>query len=81
MSIMAVSKNILRLHCVPSVWQCSVSGGDIFIHAKSDNVSKLFELAHRITAQLPAGSVQRFEDIYSFVYRNGRDLSGFIDGS
>ena len=29
---------------------------------------------------LPAGSVKDFEDIYSFVYKNGRDLSGFIDG-
>lgn len=31
-------------------------------------------------ASLPKGSVKDFEDIYSFVYRNGRDLSGFIDG-
>lgn len=43
-------------------------------------MSKLFELCQHITSQLPAGSVQRFEDVYSFVYRNGRDLSGFIDG-
>jgi len=32
-------------------------------------------------ASLPAGSVDNFEDIYSFVYKNGRDLSGFIDGT
>jgi len=29
---------------------------------------------------LPAGSVESFEDIYGWVYQNGRDLSGFIDG-
>ena len=57
-----------------------ISGGDIFIHAKSDNTSKLFELCQKVMATLPAGSVDKFEDIYSFVYKNGRDLSGFIDG-
>lgn len=57
------------------------TGGDIFIHAKSNNRSKLFELAQRIISQLPAGSVESFEDIYGWVYQNGRDLSGFIDGT
>jgi len=42
-------------------------GGDIFVHAKSDNVSKLFELAQRILAKLPPGSVAKFEDTYRFV--------------
>ncbi len=55
-------------------------GGDIFVHAKSDSYSKLFELCDRVISQLPAGSVDRYEDIYGWVYRNGRDLSGFIDG-
>jgi len=32
-------------------------------------------------AALPKDSVKQFEDIYSFVYKNGRDLSGFIDGT
>ena len=56
------------------------TGGDIFIHAKSHNKSKLFELTQRIMAQLPAGSVESYEDIYGWVYQNGKDLSGFIDG-
>ena len=30
--------------------------------------------------QLPAGSIEAFEDIYGWVYQGGRDLSGFIDG-
>jgi len=57
-----------------------VAGGDIFIHAKSDSTSKLLELAQRVLAQLPKGSVASFEDVYGFVFRGGRDLSGFIDG-
>lgn len=56
------------------------AGGDIFIHAKSNDRSKLFELAQRVISQLPNNSIERCEDIYGWVYRNGRDLSGFIDG-
>lgn len=56
-------------------------GGDIFIHAKSHNRSVLFELAQRIMKEMPAGSVESFEDTYGWVYQNGRDLSGFIDGT
>ncbi|TPP59513.1 putative deferrochelatase/peroxidase YfeX [Fasciola gigantica] len=57
------------------------TGGDIFVHAKCDERGKLFELAQAILAGLPSQSVSRFEDIYGWVYRNGRDLSGFIDGT
>ena len=52
----------------------------MFVHAKSNQVSKLFELGQVVMKNLPKDSVDTFEDIYSFVYRNGRDLSGFIDG-
>ncbi|XP_077998108.1 dye-decolorizing peroxidase YfeX-like [Glandiceps talaboti] len=57
------------------------TGGDIFIHAKSNKYSKLYELSQRIIRQLPAGSVEKADDIYGWVYQNGRDLSGFIDGT
>jgi deferrochelatase/peroxidase EfeB len=57
-----------------------ISAGDVFIHAKCNTPSKLFELAQVFLASLPKGSVRDYEDIYSFVYKNGRDLSGFIDG-
>lgn len=60
--------------------QIFFSGGDIFIHAKSDNPSKLFELAQEVQRALPRSAVTGFTDVYSFVYRDGRDLSGFIDG-
>jgi len=56
------------------------SGGDIFVHAKCNTKSKLFELAQKVVSSLPSGSIDKFEDTYSFVYKNGRDLSGFIDG-
>lgn len=52
----------------------------MFFHAKSNTQSKLFELAHLLMKNIPADSVDKAEDIYSFVYKNGRDLSGFIDG-
>jgi putative iron-dependent peroxidase len=57
------------------------TGGDIFIHAKSNTVSKLFELAQVLHRSMPKGSIERFADTYSFVYQGGRDLSGFIDGT
>lgn len=57
------------------------SGGDVFFHAKCNTQSKLFELAHLLMRSLPADCVDSAEDIYSFVYKNGRDLSGFIDGT
>ncbi|XP_002732972.1 dye-decolorizing peroxidase YfeX-like [Saccoglossus kowalevskii] len=57
------------------------SGGDIFIHAKSNTFSKLYELTQRIVYHLPPGSIESIEDTYGWVYRNGRDLTGFIDGT
>ncbi|KAK7469770.1 hypothetical protein BaRGS_00036197 [Batillaria attramentaria] len=57
------------------------SGGDVFVHAKSNEASKLFELCQVLLSKIPKDSIENYEDIYSFVYRNGRDLSGFIDGT
>ncbi|CAH8572420.1 unnamed protein product [Heterobilharzia americana] len=57
------------------------TGGDIFIHAKCHEYGKLFELTQAIINNLPPGSIAKFEDVYGWVYRNGRDLSGFIDGT
>ncbi|CAL1539657.1 unnamed protein product [Lymnaea stagnalis] len=64
-----------------SLGEMPSSGGDVFIHAKSNQISKLFELCQLFIKSLPKDSVESFEDIYSFVYQNGRDLSGFIDGT
>ncbi|TGZ59157.1 hypothetical protein CRM22_009248 [Opisthorchis felineus] len=57
------------------------TGGDIFIHAKCHERGKLFELCQAVIHSFPAGSIDKFEDIYGWVYRGGRDLSGFIDGT
>lgn len=58
----------------------SLLGGDIFIHAKSSNYSNLWELAQLVVRSMPQGSVTKAEDIYGWQYKEGRDLSGFIDG-
>ncbi|KAM7533260.1 hypothetical protein Aperf_G00000123055 [Anoplocephala perfoliata] len=57
------------------------TGGDILIHATCGEQGKLFELAQAILADMPEKSVMKTEETYGFVYRNGRDLSGFIDGT
>ncbi|CAL8093811.1 unnamed protein product [Calicophoron daubneyi] len=56
------------------------TGGDIFVHAKCDDRQPLVELSQLILDNLPNGSVLRTEEVYGWVYRDGRDLSGFIDG-
>ena len=73
-------KNFNYPHRKGALGDMPSSGGDIFIHAKSDEVSMLFELCQEVMGRLPENSVEKFEDVYSFVYKNGRDLSGFIDG-
>ncbi|EDV28861.1 uncharacterized protein TRIADDRAFT_20245, partial [Trichoplax adhaerens] len=57
------------------------TGGDIFVHAKSNSRGGLYELAQAVLKNLPEGSVENVEEVYGFVYKNGRDLSGFIDGT
>ncbi|BFZ01869.1 hypothetical protein BsWGS_04908 [Bradybaena similaris] len=74
-------KNYVYPHRKGPLGDMPSSGGDIFIHAKSNQVSKLFELCQLFLRSLPKDSVQSAEDIYSFVFQNGRDLSGFIDGT
>ncbi|KAK4468060.1 hypothetical protein MN116_008084, partial [Schistosoma mekongi] len=57
------------------------TGGDIFVHAKCNNHGMLFDLARHIIYNMPIGSVAKFEDDYSWMYRNKRDLSEFEDGT
>ncbi len=58
----------------------SIAGGDILIHAVCHEKGKLFELTQAVLSEMPANAVSNVEEVYGFVYRNGRDLSGFIDG-
>lgn len=74
-------KNFTFPHRKGTLGDMPSSGGDVFIHAKCNEVSKLFELADMVLRSLPKDSVDTFEDIYSFVYQGGRDLSRFIDGT
>ncbi|KFD53045.1 hypothetical protein M513_06161 [Trichuris suis] len=56
------------------------SGGDLFVHAKSDSRSNLFEFSRLITNKIKP-FIEKFDDIYGFVYKDNRDLSGFVDGT
>ncbi|KAH3706459.1 dye-decolorizing peroxidase YfeX-like [Dreissena polymorpha] len=76
-----VKQNYVYHHRRGNLGEMPSSHGDVFVHAKCNTPSKLLELAQKFLAALPKDSVKNFEDIYSFVYRNGRDLSGFIDGT
>eukprot|EP00455_Lapot_gusevi_P046169 TRINITY_DN6033_c0_g1_i2.p1 TRINITY_DN6033_c0_g1~~TRINITY_DN6033_c0_g1_i2.p1 ORF type:complete len:395 (+),score=132.58 TRINITY_DN6033_c0_g1_i2:100-1185(+) len=67
-----------RYHPVGSM---PATGGDIFFHAKSNSYSSCFEFTRQIVQAFPAGWIERVEDQYGFVYKNGRDLSGWLDGT
>ena len=53
----------------------------MFVHAKSNNRGNLFEFAKEFIHKLPKDSICCFEDVYGYVYKNGRDMSGFVDGT
>jgi len=57
------------------------TGGDILLHAKSNDRGKLFDVCKNYICSFPEGSIAEFEDIYGFDYRCGRDLSGFQHGT
>lgn len=57
------------------------TGGDVFVHAKSDVYWHLVELTKQLLESLPEEAVQSVEDIYAFTYKDHRDLSGHIDGT
>ncbi|VDN16776.1 unnamed protein product [Dibothriocephalus latus] len=57
------------------------TGGDILVHATCAEYGKLFELSQAILAEVPEKYIEKTEEVYGFRYRNGRDMSGFIDGT
>ncbi|KAH9277818.1 putative deferrochelatase/peroxidase YfeX [Echinococcus granulosus] len=63
------------------VAQMPSTGGDILVHAVCGEQGKLFELAQAVLDDMPKGAVQSTEETYGFTYRDGRDLSGFVDGT
>lgn len=56
------------------------TGGDIFIHIKSNRQDLSFELASRIKNHLE-GLVEVMDETHGFTYLDSRDLTGFIDGT
>jgi len=57
------------------------TGGDIFLHVKAESYSLAFETVKHFVEALPPGSVEKVEDWYGFQFQEGRDLSGFLDGT
>jgi putative iron-dependent peroxidase len=57
------------------------TGGDILIHVKAANQSQCWEIFQAVLNELPQGSVASIDDEYGWQYQEGRDLSGFIDGT
>jgi len=57
------------------------TGGDILLHIKSKTRSEAFEIFQIFLQSLPKGSVISFFDEYGWQYKDGRDLSGFLDGT
>jgi len=57
------------------------TGGDIFLHVKAETTSLCYETVEAFLVSLPKGSVEKVDDKYSFQFKEGRDLSGFLDGT
>jgi putative iron-dependent peroxidase len=56
------------------------SGGDVLLHILSRRVDLNYELAARAHAAF-GGSVSVMDDVTGFRYLDGRDLTGFLDGT
>lgn len=56
------------------------TGGDVFLHIKSQRPDLNLDLARAFLAQVE-GKVQASEEVHGFGYRDSRDLTGFIDGT
>jgi len=57
------------------------TGGDIFVHVKAETYSMAFETVKLFVESLPEGSIEKIDDWYGFQFQEGRDLSGFMDGT
>ena len=56
------------------------TGGDILFHIVSGRHDLNFELAEKLVRELGA-AVEVLEEVHGFRYLDGRDLTGFIDGT
>jgi len=60
--------------------QAPATGGDVFLHVKSDRLDLTLELARRFLDQVP-GQLTVLEEVHGYRYLDSRDLTGFIDGT
>jgi Dyp-type peroxidase family len=56
------------------------TGGDLFLHIKSDRHDVNWDLAHKFKDTLPPETVV-MDETEGFTYKDNRDLTGFIDGT
>ncbi len=56
------------------------TGGDVLLHVTSDRPDLAFELACRVRSAL-GDRVTVLDEVAGFCYLDGRDLTGFIDGT
>jgi putative iron-dependent peroxidase len=53
----------------------------VVLHVKGSTQSQCFEVVQAFVDSLPENAVEKVEDRYGWQYRDGRDLSGFLDGT
>ena len=56
------------------------TGGDLLVHISSNRVDLNFELARRLCLGITE-YIEVLEEVHGFTYLDGRDLTGFIDGT
>jgi len=54
---------------------------DIILHVKGKNQTLCYESVEEFVKLLPKDKVLSLQDFYGFQYKDGRDLSGFLDGT
>ncbi len=63
-----------------STFDVPATGGDLLVHILSKRHDLNFELAGRVRAAL-GDAVEVLDEVHGFKYLDGRDLTGFIDGT
>lgn len=56
------------------------TGGDLLLHASATRIDLCFDLALALRREL-GDAVEVFEEVHGFRYYDGRDLTGFVDGT
>ncbi|KAH9492514.1 hypothetical protein Btru_046302 [Bulinus truncatus] len=72
-------KNFCYRHRKGKNGEMPSTDGDIFVHAKCENHGQLFDFCKHYMHGFPECSILEFEDVYGFDFKNGRDISGFLD--